>query len=190
MRHWLGGAALIALGVELLSPAAAAADWYWRPWRAVHTHRRVVVHDHDDDASGFFLGALLGAAAGIAVDRELQLQRERDREKDREVSHRPEPGDRNVALRAAPAKTTDLRFEYLRDRRVKIAWLGDERGIRYVELFTADAEKRTLQRERLGLFPFAATFDEPAADGYLGVTLVYSNGERVTRLVPANQAAR
>jgi hypothetical protein len=99
----------------------------------------------------------------------------------------PAGPDGSLGLADRPVRVGDFRVEALIGQRIKIAWLGDDRELRGVELFTAGSDRNVLQRERVAEFPFAATFDAPERDGFLGVTLIYRSGETVTRMLPVTE---
>jgi hypothetical protein len=100
----------------------------------------------------------------------------------------PAPGpEGSLGLADRPVRVGDFRVEPLAGGRLKIAWLGDDYDLRAVELFTTGGDRRVLQRERVYEFPFAATFEAPARDGFLGVTLLFRSGETVTRMLPVTE---
>ena len=209
--------ASLGASLVLPSAAFAYPCGGWRPVCRPWPCRRVVVHNNNGGPGwpGFLLGGVVGAGLGYAIDHRVWEDHDRDGD-DRDCDDRdsggkwrdskptvqekappapeplpapaPPPGPAgSLGLADRPVRVGDFRVEPLAGQRIKIAWLGDDRDLRGVELFTAGGDRRVIQREQVGEFPFAATFDVPERDGFLGVTLIYRSGETVTRMLPISE---
>jgi len=89
----------------------------------------------------------------------------------------PTPG--SVGLRSL-----ELRVETAGAGLVRVSWPDGDGGIREVGLFLADAGQQVLAVQTQRASPFTALFDVVPGTAYVGMTVTYGDGRRVTILVP------
>jgi len=139
---------------------------------------------HRRGGDGTFDEVLLGVGIGILIDRAIQRS-ERNRERER----RERDAGRWIERIPPPAaRADDLRVEPLRGDRVKVAWVGDDRDVRAIELVVADRNRRILEGERVRERPYAATLPAPPRDGYVGALLHYPDGSTTAIFLPIERA--
>ena len=67
---------------------------------------------------------------------------------------------------------------------VRLTWRPDGRAVEEVGLFLADAQQRVLAVQTLRAPPFSALFEPSYQAAYVGITIVYADGQTATTLLP------
>lgn len=89
-----------------------------------------------------------------------------------------------VVLRGAGRVGDELIVERLNGGLLRLTWQDDSKPIQELEMFLADADERVLAAQTLRFAPFAAVFDPSPLVAYVGVSIAYADGTKVTTLIP------
>ena len=74
--------------------------------------------------------------------------------------------------------------DYLASGVVRLSWRPDGRAVEEIGLFLADAQQRVLAVQTLRAPPFSALFEPSYQAAYVGITIVYGDGQTTTTLLP------
>jgi hypothetical protein len=77
-----------------------------------------------------------------------------------------------------------LAVDHLSGGVVRLTWRPDGRAVEEVGLFLADAQQRVLAVQTLRAPPFSALFEPGYQAAYVGITIVYADGQTATTLLP------
>ena len=89
-----------------------------------------------------------------------------------------------VVVRGVGRVGDELIVERVNGNLVRLTWQDDSKPIQELEMFLADAEQRVLAAQTLRAAPFAALFDPSPLAAYVGMSVAYADGTKVTTLIP------
>ncbi len=157
-------------GIALVPPTHPAVAHH----NAIILHNDVVHHDVFVPHHGLHVGFVIGAPLYPFYFTSYPYS----------VGYWPYRARYRVAAPAGGAPALNLLIEAAGEGVVRVTWPEGGSGIQEVGLFLADRGQQVLAVQTLRASPFTALFDVVAGTAYVGMTVVYGDGRKVTILAP------